>query len=66
MTKTIKIEGMTCMHCVGAVKKSLTAVEGVRNVNVDLDNKTATIEAENIVTDDMLRAAVEDAGYQVV
>lgn len=66
MTKTIKIEGMSCMHCVGAVKKSLTAVEGVRNVNVDLESKTATVEAEVTVTDDMLRAAVEDAGYQVV
>lgn len=66
MTKTIKIEGMSCMHCVGAVEKSLTAVEGVRNVNVDLDSKTATIEAEGTVTDAMLRAAVEDAGYQVV
>ncbi|HCC36742.1 MAG TPA: heavy metal translocating P-type ATPase [Treponema sp.] len=66
MTKTIKIEGMSCMHCVGAVTKSLTAVNGVISVNVDLDSKTATVEIENTVTDDMLRAAVENAGYQVV
>ncbi|HBU11592.1 MAG TPA: heavy metal translocating P-type ATPase [Clostridiales bacterium] len=66
MTKTIKIEGMSCMHCVGAVTKALAAVAGVEHVTVDLESKTATVEAQSTVTDAMLRAAVEDAGYQAV
>lgn len=63
MTKTLKVEGMSCMHCVGAVTKALKAVEGVSNVNVDLASKTATVEVSGTVTDDMLCAAVEEAGY---
>ena len=66
MTKAIKIEGMSCMHCAGAVIKALSAVSGVHDVKVDLDNKTATLEAESTVTDETLRAAVAEAGYQVV
>lgn len=66
MTKAIKIEGMSCMHCVAAVTKALSAVNGVRKVSVDLDSKTAIVEAESTVTDEMLSKAVADAGYQVV
>ena len=65
MVKLVSIEGMSCEHCVAAVKKALTAVEGVSNAEVDLESKQAKVDASASVTDDMLRAAVEDAGYEV-
>ena len=65
MKKVIKIEGMSCMHCVGAVKKALGNIEGVMSVEVDLAGKTATVEV-NDVNDDVLKSAVEEAGYDVI
>ncbi len=65
MTKTLKIEGMMCEHCVAHVKSALEKVEGVSNVNVSLKEKKATFEA-NDVSDEKLVKAVEEAGYKVV
>lgn len=64
MGKTLTIEGMTCSHCTARVTKALQAVKGVRSVAVNLDTKSAAIEGEDTADSD-LRAAVEDAGYQV-
>ena len=65
MTKTLKIEGMMCEHCVAHVKSALEKVEGVSNVNVSLKEKKATLET-NDVSDEKLVKAVEEAGYKVV
>lgn len=65
MKKTIKIEGMMCMHCVEHVNKALSEIQGVTAVDVNLKKKTATVEIECTVTDDMLKAAIEAAGYVV-
>lgn len=64
-TRTMKIEGMMCMHCSGAVEKALNALSGV-SATVDLAAKTASVTADDTVTDAALKAAVEAAGYQVV
>ena len=66
MTKTIKIEGMSCMHCSGAVTKALNAIDGVSDTKVDLESKMALVMLNGKVTDDSLRTAVEDAGYEVI
>jgi P-type E1-E2 ATPase len=66
MTKTLKIEGMSCAHCANAVAKALNGVAGAGNAVVDLAGKKATVEVTSAVEDEMLRAAVEDAGYHVV
>lgn len=63
--KTIKIEGMMCMHCVAHVEKALNEIEGVHAV-VDLDKKQAVVTLDHEVSDDTLKAAVINAGYQVV
>ena len=47
---TLKIEGMMCQHCVSHVKKALEGVKGVAVVSVDLDTKTATVEALSSVS----------------
>ena len=67
MTKTIKIEGMSCSHCSGAVTKALEALEGVSEVQVSLENKQAVFQLTGAAaTDAVLREAIEDAGYDVV
>jgi Cu+-exporting ATPase len=65
MKKTLKIEGMTCGNCVKHATKALEGVEGVESVGVVLEGGVATVEASETVTDDALRAAVADAGYEV-
>ena len=44
MTKKILIEGMSCSHCVNHVKEALSQLNGVTNVDVNLDAKTAVLE----------------------
>ncbi|MBR1821823.1 MAG: cadmium-translocating P-type ATPase [Clostridia bacterium] len=59
--KTVKIEGMMCQNCVKHVTKALAALDPA--VEVSLENKSATIDAS--VDDGAIKAAVEDAGYEV-
>lgn len=65
MEKTIGVEGMMCQHCVAHVKKALEGVEGVVVAEVDLDGKRATVSLSKDVADDVLAAAVVEAGYEV-
>ena len=64
MNRTLTIEGMMCAHCVAHVESALNALPGV-SAHVDLEKKTAAGTAGPEVTDDMLRKAVKDAGYEV-
>ena len=63
MEKKVVIEGMMCPKCQAHVDKALNALPGV-SATVSLDSKTAMVTGN--VTDDTIRAAVEEAGYQVV
>lgn len=65
MKKTIAIEGMMCAHCVAHVDKALRNVDGVSEVTVSLEDKNAVVTLSGSVTDDQLRAAVTEAGYEV-
>jgi copper chaperone len=46
MTTEIKVTGMSCQHCVGAVKRALEAVPAVSAVQVDLETGLARVEGE--------------------
>jgi Cu2+-exporting ATPase len=63
--KTMKIEGMMCGHCEAHTKKALEAVEGVKEAVVSHESGTAEVTLEKDVADDILRQAVEGAGYKV-
>lgn len=63
MKKTIMIEGMMCSHCTGRVEKALTALGA--KADVSLDEKCANVTVDDSITNDMLKKAVEDAGYEV-
>ena len=65
MEKTLQVEGMMCEHCVAHVKKALEGVEGVDEAVVDLDAGTAVAKMSAEVADEVLTAAVVDAGYEV-
>ncbi|MDA8098170.1 MAG: copper ion binding protein [Nitrospiraceae bacterium] len=68
MTKTtLKIQGMTCNHCVMRVQKALKATAGVQDAEVNLQKAEAAVSFdESKVSLDTLSAAVVDAGYKVV
>jgi Cu+-exporting ATPase len=59
------VQGMTCASCVARVERSLTAIPGVADAAVNLATEGATVKADNSVSLDLLRAAVEKAGYNV-
>ena len=66
MTKTIKINGMMCSHCTGRVGEVLNAIDGV-SAEVSLDNGgQAVVTLAKDMSDDVLKKAVVDAGYEVV
>ncbi|MCD8341811.1 MAG: heavy metal translocating P-type ATPase [Clostridiales bacterium] len=65
MTKVLTVEGMMCAHCKANVEKALSAVAGVTSAVADLEAKTATVTLAAPVADEVLTAAVTDAGYEV-
>ncbi|HRY13300.1 MAG TPA: copper chaperone CopZ [Syntrophomonadaceae bacterium] len=66
-TETLNVEGMSCMHCVNAVKKSVGSLPGVSRVEVDLMGKKVAVDFESDqVTLDEIRTQIEDTGYEVV
>ncbi len=62
-TINLKVEGMTCMHCVGAVKKALAEVPGVEEV-VDVSLEAGSAAVRGNADSEALIAAVKAAGYQ--
>lgn len=63
--KKMVIEGMTCEHCKQRVENSLNALNQV-NATVHLGKKEAVVKLGMAVSDEVLKEAVEKAGYQVV
>lgn len=64
-TMDLKIEGMSCGHCVMAVKKELSKVTGVTVESVEIGKARVQVD-ETAVSPDRLAKAVEEAGYRVV
>jgi copper chaperone len=64
-TATYTVVGMTCGHCVSSVTEEVSQVAGVTGVEVDLASGAVTVTSDAPVADDAVRAAVEEAGYEV-
>lgn len=60
------VSGMTCGHCVSSVTEEVGEIAGVREVDVDLATGKVTVTSETPVSTDAVRAAVTEAGYQLV
>ncbi|WP_258725437.1 heavy-metal-associated domain-containing protein [Cellulomonas sp. NS3] len=67
-TTTFSVDGMTCGNCVRHVTEELQTIPGVRDVAVELHagaSSPVTVVSDEPLTDDAVRAAVEEAGYAV-
>jgi copper chaperone len=63
-TTTYTVPGIHCGHCEAAVKRELEAVQGVESVAVDLKSKLISVTGSEL-DDAALRAAIDEAGYDV-
>jgi copper chaperone len=64
--KTLRIKGMSCQHCVKAVKKALEEIDGVTEVTVDLAKGEAAFEETRPVDEAVVKEKIQKAGYEVV
>lgn len=65
ITTTHTVVGMTCDHCVAAVRSEVASIDGVGTVDVDLATGRVTVESEAPITDEQFAAAIDEAGYEV-
>ncbi|MEV0425446.1 cation transporter [Micromonospora sp. NPDC050495] len=66
VTTTYQVQGMTCGHCVNSVSTEVGAIPGVTDVQVDLATGRVTVNSESPLDPDAVRAAVDEAGYDLV
>lgn len=64
-TSTYTVTGMTCGHCVSSVTEEIQELPGVGSVDVVLETGTVTITSAEPIDEAAVRAAVEEAGYQL-
>ncbi|MFC5136765.1 heavy-metal-associated domain-containing protein [Actinomycetospora rhizophila] len=64
-TNTYTVTGMSCDHCVASVREEVGEVPGVSDVDVDLAGGRVVVTSESHLDDAAVRAAVEEAGYQL-
>lgn len=65
-TTTYDVKGMTCSHCVNAVSTEIAMLDGVTAVAVELETGKVTVTSERPLDVDTVRAAVDEAGYELV
>jgi copper chaperone CopZ len=65
VTATWQVVGMTCGHCVSAVREELASIDGVRSVDVVLQSGSVTVVSDGPLEPQSVAAAVEEAGYQL-
>ncbi len=66
ITTRYAVRGMTCDHCVSAVSDEVGRVAGVTGVDVDLAAGSVTVTSAAALDEAAVRAAVDEAGYEVV
>lgn len=67
-SESYSVTGMTCSHCVASVTEEIQEIEGVHQVNVDLDaggTSTVTVTSDHHLDAEAVRTAVAEAGYQL-
>jgi copper chaperone len=65
VTSTFTVKGMTCSHCVQSVTQELSALPGVTDVQVDLVSGGVTVASDAPLSDEAVRAAVDEAGSEL-
>jgi copper chaperone len=63
----LNVNGMSCEHCVRSVKNALSALDGIGDVDVDLEKKIVTVEFDaSRITIDIIKNVIDEEGYEVV
>jgi copper chaperone len=66
MKKKLLVDGMTCMNCVRHLTEALQEdINGVEVIEVSLENKYALVDMDETVTEDMVKAVIDDLGYEL-
>jgi copper ion binding protein len=63
---TYTVSGMTCGHCVSSVREEVGELDGVTSVEVELASGRLDVTAEQLLDTASVRAAVQEAGYEVI
>ena len=62
----IKIKGMSCQHCVASVTKALKEIEGIRDVQIDLEKGEASFQESPLVDPEAIKKAISAIGFEVI
>mgnify|MGYP006451673347 FL=1 len=66
MQKVLKVEGMTCEHCVQTITEAVGKMSGVEKVDVSLEQKEVTVDFDESQTEmEKISAQIEEAGFEV-
>lgn len=66
MRKKLLVDGMSCMNCVRHLKEALQEdIKGLEVIDVSLENKCAVVEVNDNVSDEMIKAVIDDLGYEL-
>lgn len=63
--RTYNVPEVHCEHCVAAINRELGQIQGIGRIEVNLDEKTVTVEADEEVTDAVIAAGLYEAGFDV-
>ncbi|WP_203248027.1 copper chaperone CopZ [Sporosarcina beigongshangi] len=66
MKEILKVEGMSCNHCVNSIETSVGELTGVSAVKVDLSSKEVAVEFDGAATLAQIKETIEDQGYDLV
>jgi len=66
MATILKVKGMSCQHCVMSVTKALDQLEGIQNVQVDLQKGEVRFDNTKALALNRIEKAIEEAGYEVI
>ena len=66
MITVLKVKGMSCQHCVMSVTKALNQLEGIKNVQVDLQKGEVRFDNTKQIASDRIEKAISEAGYEVI
>ncbi len=66
MASVVKVKGMSCQHCVMSIKKAMGQVDGIKDVQVNLETGEVRFDNTKGASSEKIRKAISEAGYEVV
>lgn len=66
MKETLKVDGMSCNHCVNTIETNVGALPGVSSVKVNLSEKEVAVEFDNTATLTQIKETIDDQGFDLI